>query len=140
MTVPDTIAPEEELGRGVFSNRHAQRARRARVPLHAFLVQEGNTEISVDRLTFAALDNKATAIANETAAARNATFYGWAVVAAEKAGHNGRHVIASPRPERGNPYHADIILPELAGEDREEQKRHAQELADASEWRERPDA
>ncbi len=55
----------------------------------------------------------ATAIADETAAARDATFYGWAVV--------------SVIPDNGNPYHADIILPELAGEDREEQKRHAQE-------------
>ena len=140
VTVPNTIAPEEELGRGIFSKRHAQRAQRTRVPLNVFLVQEGNTEISVDRLTFAALDNKAIVIADETAAVRNATFYGWAVVTAEKAGNNGRHVIASPRPERGNPYHADIILPELAGEDREEQKRHAQELADASHWRERPAA
>ena len=139
MAIPDTIAPEEELGRGVFSKKHAQRAQRTRVPLNIFLVQEGNTEISVDRLTFAASDNKATIIADETAAARNATFYGWAVVTAEKAGDNGRHVIASPRPERGNPYHADIILPEFSGEDREEQKRHAQELADTSEWRERPD-
>ncbi len=139
MAVPDTIAPEEELGRGIFSKKHAQRAQRTRVPLNVFLVQAGNAEISVDRLTFAALDNKATVIADETAAARNATFYGWAVVTAEKAGENGRRVIVTPRPERGNPYHADIILPELAGEDREEQKRHAQELADASRWRERLD-
>ena len=139
MTIPDTIAPEEELGRGIFSRKHAQRAQRTRVPLHVFLVQEGNREISIDRLTFAALDHKATVLADEIAAARNATFYGWAVVTAEKAGNNGRHVIASPRPERNNSYHADIILPEIAGEDREEQKRHAQELADTSQWRERPD-
>lgn len=139
MTIPATIAPEEELGRGIFSRKQAQRAQRTRVPLHVFLVQEGKTEISVDRLTFAVLDNKATVIADETAAARDATFYGWAVVTAEKAGDNGRRVIASPLLEPNNPYHADIILPELAGEDREEQKRHAQELADASRWRERPD-
>ena len=140
MAIPDTIAREEELGRDIFSKKHAQRAHRARVPLHVFLVQEGNTEISVDRLTFAVTDNKATIIADETAAARNATFYGWAVVTAEKTSNNGRSVIASPRPKRDNSYHADIILPELAGEDREEQKRHAQELADASRWHERPDA
>lgn len=139
MTIPDTIAPEEELGRGIFSRKNAQRAQRTKVPLHVFLVQEGKTEISIDRLTFATLDHKATVIADETAAARNATFYGWAVVTAEKAGENGRRIIASPLPENDNPYHADIVLPELAGEDREEQKRHAQELADASRWRERPD-
>ena len=138
MTVPDNIVPEEELGRGVFSQRHAQRARRTRIPHHVFLVQAGNTEISVDRLTFAPSE-EATEIAEETATVRNATFYGWAVVLAEKAEDHGRRVIATPRPERGNPYHADIVLPELSAEDREEQKRHAQELADASSWRDRPE-
>jgi len=138
VTVPDTIVPEEELGRGVFSRRHAQRAQRTRVPLNVFLVREGNTEVSVYGLFFAELD-EATAIADMAAIARNATFYGWAAVTAEEAGDNGRHVIASPRPEQGNPYHADIVLPELSGEDREEQKRHAQELADVARWRERPD-
>lgn len=140
MTVPDTIVPEEELGRSVFRENQAKRARRGRVLPNIFLVEEGNREISVDRLTFASLHNKATTIAHKTALARNATFYGWAVVAAEKASNNGRHVIATPQPNHDNPYHADIILPELSGEDRDEQKRHAQELADASEWRERPHA
>ena len=138
MTIPDTIAPEEELGRDIYSRRHARRAQRKRVPLNVFLVEEGNTKISVDRLTFAPPD-KATANAEKRAIARNATFYGWAVVTAEKAGDRGRHVIATPKPEYDNPYHADIVLPELAGEDRDEQKDHAQKLADASQWRERPD-
>ena len=138
MTIPYNIAPEEELGRGIFSKKNAQRAQRKRVPVHVFWVEEGKTEISVDRLTFAPSD-RATAIADKTAIPRNATFYGWAVVTAEKACKGGRNVIATPQPEHDNPYHADIVLPELAGEDRDEQKDHAQKLADASRWRERPD-
>ena len=70
--------------------------------------------------------------------ARDATFYGWALVSADEAGRNARQVISSP--VCSNPYHADIVLPEATAEDREEQKRHAQELADASHWRSRPNS
>ena len=49
---------------------------------------------------------------------------------------NQRQVLASPQLD--NP-HADIVLPDAAVEDRDEQKRHAQELADASVWRGRDD-
>ncbi len=139
MAVPNNIALTEDLGRGVFSDTHAKRARRSRVPINIFLGQEGSTEISVDRLTLAPSD-EATAIADTVASARNRTFYGWAVVTAEKAGGNGRWVKATPKPDQGNPYHADIILPGLAAQDREEHKRHAQELADIARWRERPTA
>ena len=102
---------------------------------NVFLSQKGSTEISVDRLTLAPED-KATAIAGKVASARNREFYGWAVVTAAKAGDDGRRVKATPTTD--NPYHADIILPDLAAQDEEEQKRHAQELADTSRWRERP--
>ena len=66
---------------------------------------------------------------------RNVRFYGWAVVSSEDALENGRLVNASPL--ESNPFHADIILPDLAREMRDEQVRHAQELADASRWRDR---
>ena len=138
MKVPENIAPEEELGRGVFSSRNAVRAQRSKVPHYIFLTKSGETNISVDRLSVAPAD-EAIAIADNVAVARNATFYGWALVTAEQAGSNGRRVIASPL-LHGNPYHADIVLPGLAAEDREEQKRHAQELADASRWRSRPNS
>ena len=52
----------------------------------------------------------------------------------EDAAGNGRRVVASPILDQ-NPYHADIVLPSVVAEDREEQKRHAQELADMSRWR-----
>ena len=136
MTVPSAIGPGEDLGRGVFSSRNCGRARRGKTPHHVFLEREGTIEISVDRLKHAS-EVEMSGIADRVAANRNATFYGWAVVVEDRARANGRGVIASPRPD--NPYHADIILPALAAEDREEQKRHAQELADASTWRERPE-
>ena len=69
--------------------------------------------------------------------ARHAVFYGWAMLTVAQAARDGRTAIATPLPH--NPYHADIRLPTLAGEDREEQKRHPQELADVSGWRGRPD-
>ena len=69
---------------------------------------------------------------------RKVTFYGWAVITAEYAENNGRRVVATPLPD--NLYHADIVLPDSTAENRDEQVRHAQELADASLWRERPDS
>ena len=139
MTLSDHIGERENLGRSVFSSKHRDRARRARTPYHVFLEREGIIKISVDRLD-PAPPADATAIAVRIANERGPaiSFYGWAVVMAHKAGVNGRHVRASPKPD--NPYHADIVLPDPVAEDREEQKRHAQELADASSWRERPSA
>lgn len=132
MTAEDDIAPEENLGRDVFSSGQARRADRGRVPIHVFLGREGEPELSVDRLDLAS-PGEAAEIADGVAAGRGETFYGWAVVDAETAASNGRQVTASPQLD--NPYHADIVLPDAAVEDREEQKRHAQELADEATWR-----
>ncbi len=137
MNIPNNISPEEELGRGVFSSKNAQRAERSKVPFNVFLEKEGQTDISVDRLSIAP-EEEAIAIADNVAAARSATFYGWAFLTAEESVHNERQVI--PSPLDNNPYHADIRLPDPVAEDREEQKRHAKELADASRWRERPNS
>ena len=69
---------------------------------------------------------------------RTVTFYGWLVIAAEDAGSSERQVIYTP--QSNNSYHTDIILPDSIAEGRDEQVRHAQELADASRWCERPDS
>ena len=130
---PDQIAAAEELGRSLFSSRHF---RRERVLPPAFLEKPGNPEISVDRLTYAPPD-VAVAIADRAGAMRGRTFYGWAVIVADRAS-DGRTVQASPLPDGGNPYHADIILPAAAITDPVEQQRHARELADAATWRPRP--
>ena len=136
MSIPSGIDPEEVLGRSVFSHRQANRALRSTVPHHVFLTKAGETRISVDRLSVAPLSD-AVALAEAAAADRGRTFYGWAAVDAGAARRNGRDVVATPIPER-NPYHGDIVLPDAALADREEQTRHAQELADASRWRPSP--
>ena len=135
MTVPDQIRRDENLGRGVFSSNHAKRARREKIPVRVFLEREGVAEISVDRLDHAPRA-EAVEIADSNAAAREAKFYGWAVILAQQADANRREARASPKLD--NPYHADIVLPDSAVEDRDEQISHAQELADNSSWRERP--
>ena len=139
MSLPQVISPNETLGRGVFSSRYARRAKNGKVPRQAFLEGRGKVKLSVDRLDFAEPEAMAT-LGDEVAGGRSGghevTFYGWAVIAAENAGSNGRRVVPSPLPD--NPYHTDIILPNSTAEDRDEQIRHAQELADASRWRERP--
>ncbi|WP_428099572.1 hypothetical protein [Candidatus Rariloculus sp.] len=132
MTVEDNIASGENLGRSVLSSGQAKRAGRLRVPFHLFLEKEGETRLSVDRLDVAP-PGESVEIADRMAAARHRTFYGWAVVVFLDASAKGRRVIASPLLD--NPYHVDIVLPDSTIEDREEQKRHAQELADASTWR-----
>ena len=137
MEAPQKIEDAEELGRGVFSRRNAERARRSRVPFRAFLEKQGETKISVDRLS-AAPPEEVAGIASAVGEKRGAPFYGWAFLTASRARENGREAVASPIAD--NPHHADIVLPQAAAEDREEQKRHAQELADASSWRERPDS
>ena len=130
----DGVEPSEDLGRGVFSSRVASRSRRS-VPHTVFLERPGNATISVDRLSIAprteALDH-----AQDVAAQRARTFYGWAVVTATRAALSGRRVLATPQED--NPFHADIKLPDSAEDERDDQIQHAQELADAARWRSAP--
>ena len=136
MTAPAVVQSDEALGRGVFSRKEAKRAqRRRRVRLNVFLEKAGVAEISVDRLDCAPLE-KAVSLGEKAAQNRAGPFCGWAVVSAESAEDNGRRVAATPQPE--NLIHADIVLPDLAAADRQEQKEHAQQLADLSAWRARP--
>ena len=127
MDIPPEITPEEELGRSVLSSREAKRADRKEIPMSVF-VERGVFCLSSDRLTIAPLP-EAIQIAEQRAQERgpDRSFYGWAIVMAEKARERRRRVAASPRP--GNPYHADIILPS-----EEEQNQHALELARLSRW------
>ena len=129
----NTIHPTEELGRGIFSSSTAKRSRTA-IPKNVFLEREGNTQISVDRLSLAPAI-VAIQIADAVASQRKRKFYGWAIISAESASLNGRLVEASPLIH--NQFHADIVLPPEAIK-REDQIMHAQLLADASSWRARP--
>ena len=135
MGTTEEVAPDENLGRGVFSHNHARRAARKRVPFNVFLEAAGKVNLSVDRLDEGPL-TELTAIATAVGARRHGTFCGWAVVRAFRASQNGRRALKTPLPQ--NPYHADIVLPDRAADEREEQKQHAQELADAAHWLPRP--
>ena len=136
MSVPATVAPDEALGRCVFSSREARRGRRrGKVRFNVFLERPGIQDLSVDRLDRASVE-EATGLGERAATRRQQTFYGWGVVSAERAVDNGRSVAATPRPD--NPFHADIVLPDRAVSKREEQKVHAQQLADLSSWRASP--
>lgn len=139
ITPPQYISPNETLGRGVFDSNKVDK--KGKVRPRAFLERRGEVNISVDRLDFAEPEEMATLgdrIAIGRSVGRKVTFYGWAVITAEYAENNGRRVVATPLPD--NLYHADIVLPDSTAENRDEQVRHAQELADASLWRERPDS
>lgn len=92
-------------------------------------------ELSVDRLDVAP-PQEAIGIAEQVGNTRSKPFFGWAVVKTQQARMNGRRVVSSPLPGE-NPYHADILVPDAAADDREEQKQHAQELADAATWLDR---
>lgn len=90
-------ALSEALGRGVFSSRHADRAKRSGVPKRVFLERKGMTEISVDRLDLMS-GEKAHEMARAAADKRSANFYGWAVLITEIACRSNRRVTASPKP------------------------------------------
>lgn len=135
MTIPVAVAPEETLGRGVSYRKDRDRARRGIVPYSVFFERPGVRTISVDRLDTMARGD-AVRVAEEVAAARGRAFHGWATVRADRAAAEGRLVKATPR--AGHEFHADIVLPPLAGTDRNEQKEHAKQLAGMAEWRERP--
>lgn len=135
MNVAGQIEPGEDLGRRFYSRSSAKRARRSRVPHREFLPRKDSIDISIDRLSVA---DKAGAdmasIARAEGVSRDGPFCGWAFVANSIAGRSDRKTIASPT--SSNPYHGDIVLPEMARDDKDERTRHAQELADASQWRE----
>ena len=126
---------EEELGRRVFSENVAKRAPR-RILSNVFLEKLGEKKLSADRIDIAPSINELGSICDKAAKNRQGPFYGWAVITVEKASLNGRKVSTSPKID--NPYHADIILPDAAVKKREEQKVHAQQLADSANWRKRP--
>lgn len=139
MSVASQIKANEDLGRRCYSRMPAKRARRTKAPIvlhREFLPRGDSINISVDRLSMAdQADADITAIARVEGVSRPGSFRGWFVIANSIASSNGRKTIASPT--KTNPYHGEIVLPEIARHDQDERTRHAQELADASRgaWR-----
>lgn len=128
----------DPLGRGVFRSRDRDRARRGIIPHTVFLEKEEVESLSVDRLDHAP-DEKMAEIGDRNAGLRgpNRSFYGWATVTVIVASQNGRAVRATPKLD--NIYHADkdLNVPQSI-ERRDLQKEHANSLASAANWRERP--
>ena len=137
-TIPNSVGNWEELGRGIFSSRQSQHAAKGDVPYQVFLERIGARKVSVDRLTCAPTVDLVAATAERVGKRRNPprNFYGWAVAAAEQIRQLGIRVNASPLP--CNPYHADIVLPDAATENEDEQRHYAAKLAGISEWRPYP--
>ena len=128
----------EELGRRIFSRSTARDAAKNRVPFHLFLEKASVKELSVDRLTVAEPEGIAEVVADALQAAANRpsppnTFSGWAVVNVEAVRETGCHVKDSPLPN--NRYHADIILPDTAMENKEAQQGYATTLAGKAKWK-----
>lgn len=132
------ISDTDELGREVFSSREAKDARRDIILPKIFMGNEEDDSLSVDRLNHTS-DEKMAQIGDRNSELRgpNRSFYGWATVTAEVASSDGRSVRETPQLE--NPYHADIDLNLATNVDRREQQNaHANALAAAASWRERP--
>ena len=132
--IPTTIAPDEYLGRRISSRRDANRMQRTnKVPYSYFMPKKGDVRLSVDRLAIAPLGKISEIAAATILRTSGNQFRGWAVVSAETAAASERSVAASPIP--GNPYHADIILPDDTTSNRAIQKSHATALASVASWR-----
>ena len=137
MSLPE-LRETETLGRSVFKNRHANRARNGRVVPEIFLERLDADSISVDRLNYAAPDVLA-ALSKKTGQRRipPRDFHGWATLQVGEATSNGRSVTATPYEE--NVYHADIFLNlPFDAERRDMEKQHATELAALAKWRDAP--
>ena len=123
--VPDEIAEEEFLWRGVFDRR---RSRKAKVKYNEFLESRGTLAISVNRLDYADANEKqriAELISSEERIWRR-----WASISVENARACNRKV--EPDKLSDNEYHANILLPE--GSDYSAQKFHANRLAKKADW------
>lgn len=132
MSGPPPLAPDERLGRGVFSESQARRAGRGKIQHNIFLERLDAESLSVDRLSQAP-PAEIVEIARESARLREQPFCGWAVVTCADAAQDGRNVEATP--QLNNQYHADIFLNVPEGSERRDaQKEHANSLASMAMW------
>ena len=115
----DVCHPRELIGRRLYSGKHI--TRRGKVNFRAFY-KPGESKLSVDRVTYAPT-GFLERIAMQDGRDRGQTFHGWAGRRAELIEKQG--VTLEPSPIRDDPelpdneYHADIVLPDSANNDRE---------------------
>lgn len=128
----------ERLGRSIFSNRAAKRARTKGIVIRdVFLEAQEIASISVDCMDHVPLQEMAE-LAAERGRSRSPAkeLHGWAIVSVRDAASKGRTVEATPY--LGNVFHADIFLNIDEDEKRDRQKQHATELAAHSHWLQAP--
>ena len=146
--IPSEVAPEEELTRSVFSQRHVKEVKGQphKVLFKAFEPPRDRdnpgqrvTELSVDRFGYLDMDT-AVQLGEARAKHRSPTtnFYGWAIILAHDASSEGRAVASSPSCEEQNPAHADIHLPASTAYDDDDRNFHMSGLAEKSCWLPRP--
>lgn len=130
----DGVAETEELSRCVLASTVAKKARKEQMLPSTFMEREGVCTISVLRTSIAS-DAEVVRIEERMARNRdpNRTIYGWFVVSAKNAALMKRQLEATK--VEGNPYHADIVLPNKDFMDKLRRLQHAQSLASHSEWR-----
>lgn len=120
---PSFIENNETLGREERSQRSAKRAYRslkkngeAKVQVSKFIPPKNTNEISVNRMKFAPTASLAE-LGTRNAKKLGKNFWGWYTLTAVEIKEVGCGIKVSPF--KGNPYHADIVIPvALDAEDR----------------------
>ena len=138
------IKDHDFLGRAVFSKKQVRKNFQpptSPIKHTVFLETEGERRISVDRFGFCS-EIELTSIQDQNAEKRSSSgskkrsFHGWAKIQVINVLIKNKTVEA--RPQKMNPYHADIVLPEDTIT-KDIQTMHAKNLADHSQWTPRPD-
>ena len=131
------LAPDARLGRAVYSESRAKRARAGKIDMDIFLETEKAESLSVDRMECASHSELAK-VASKRGRSRKPPrpFYGWADLTVRHAMMSGRTAKATPISD--NRCHADIFLEVTGDERRRQQKTHANELSAHSSWVESP--
>ena len=143
------ILKSDKLGRDVLSRRKRNRIMKGKLTVSLFLDNASPFELSVHRLTPESgqeppadrqglmSDTAIAQISERRAKALGQTFYGWAELSVEDAEQDGR--IVRPTPTSEDASHADIVLPAETRQNERIRRKHAQKLAEAVQWRPRPD-
>ena len=128
--LPKNIKDSDFLGRAIFSSNQGTKKR---IKPRVFMEKKPSDSLSMDRFGFC-VKEELIDIQDQNAKKRSTndvqrSFYGWAKLKAIEARRKERKVESNP--VKGNPYHAEVILPIHT---RDEQKAHALNLATLSSW------
>ena len=130
------LASNDRLARAVTSGSDAKICRDdGELPASVF-VQEGNWELSVDRIDHMSATQAAKQ--GQIIAAKRGplrTFHGWGIIDMQSVQKLGFKVVKSP--QIGHKWHADIQLPADASTDNTIHRDYAGKLARSSKWKQK---